>query len=459
MKLNKKIIRNIIKEALTELQAYHGTGADFDKFDHKHFLNTGCGSQTFGWGTYVTDDKVIGDSYANNAKKPTLTIDGKTFDSVEDLSVMIGNITNLGEYDAHGLAQRFINTECSPEDVIGTYESDIEFKQQMLGRKWMDDEEQIGELKKLIEYDKSMINVVQNMLKSGRMKNTSNNAFLYEVEIPEDTGTNYIDWYAHFPADYMRRVLRGLQRLKPKYLDFMAQKNYQFKSGMYDYVKHPNFQRIIDIICNDENYYSFFDTDMLSTNGSNLYRQLQRWMGTPKAVSLFLLQCGFVGIKYATGTKWDKPEGAKEDGSNYVIFNANDVKIKNKNMVNENINTQRVLYTAQVIDNPQELMSKYPSNLPNKFYHHSTNRFGKQPFDDREGEPMVLKIKGRLTNEYVDALVVDNPNSVNDIPHITLATADGIKPFQSNVELSKHPELIKPLNDTVKTTFKNICAK
>ena len=68
---------------------------------------------------------------------------------------------------------------------------------------------------------------------------------------------------------------------------------------------------------------------------------------------------------------------------------------------------------------------------------------------------MRLHITGRLTNDRVDALVVDNPNSDNDIPHITLATAEGVKPFASNAELAANRDKIEPLDDYVDTTLKN----
>ncbi len=118
-----------------------------------------------------------------------------------------------------------------------------------------------------------------------------------------------------------------------------------------------------------------------------------------------------------------------------------------------------VIFTAQNVDNPEELMRKYPSNLPNKYYHHSTNRFGKQPFDKREGEKLTLHIIGRLITDKVDALVVENPNSDNEIPHITLATNNGSKPFKSNEELKLYKDKIQPLDDYVQTTFTNNMAK
>ena len=100
-------------------------------------------------------------------------------------------------------------------------------------------------------------------------------------------------------------------------------------------------------------------------------------------------------------------------------------------------------------------MRKHPSELPHKFYHHSTNKCGRQPFDEREGEKLNLHIIGRLTTDKVDVLVVENPNSTNKIPHITLATDKGIKPFESNVELENNINSIQPLDDYVSTTFTN----
>lgn len=116
---------------------------------------------------------------------------------------------------------------------------------------------------------------------------------------------------------------------------------------------------------------------------------------------------------------------------------------------------ETVIYTAQAVDDPDALEAKYPSELPNKYYHHSTNRFGSQVFDEREGEKMRLRITGRLTTDKVDVLTVDNPNSDNEIPHITLATAEGVRPVMSNSELQQYSDDIEPLDDTVDTTFKN----
>ena len=44
---------------IREHRVYHGSGADFDAFDHS-FIGTGEGSQVFGWGTYVSEVEGVG---------------------------------------------------------------------------------------------------------------------------------------------------------------------------------------------------------------------------------------------------------------------------------------------------------------------------------------------------------------------------------------------------------------
>ena len=116
---------------------------------------------------------------------------------------------------------------------------------------------------------------------------------------------------------------------------------------------------------------------------------------------------------------------------------------------------REVLYTSYNVDDVEGLKEKYPSALPDKYYHHSTVKFGSQPIDAREGKKERLHIIGRLTTDMVDVLVVDNPESANRTPHITLATAEGVKPVASNFELEKHKDKIQPLDDYVDVTFRN----
>ena len=59
-----------LKDALNQVDAYHGSGAFFDCFDVK-FIGTGEGNQAFGWGIYVSERKGVAKSYADGVGKDT----------------------------------------------------------------------------------------------------------------------------------------------------------------------------------------------------------------------------------------------------------------------------------------------------------------------------------------------------------------------------------------------------
>ena len=45
---------------------YHGSGADFDKFDTEKYGYSGEGSMSFGYGTYVTEVENVAKGYARD---------------------------------------------------------------------------------------------------------------------------------------------------------------------------------------------------------------------------------------------------------------------------------------------------------------------------------------------------------------------------------------------------------
>ena len=45
-----------LQAMIGEQRVYHGSGADFEAFDHSH-MGEGEGAQSYGWGTYVTEVK------------------------------------------------------------------------------------------------------------------------------------------------------------------------------------------------------------------------------------------------------------------------------------------------------------------------------------------------------------------------------------------------------------------
>lgn len=308
----------IQENGMDEMMAYHGTGADFDKFNHKKYLNTGAGSQTFGWGTYVTDDKEVANGYSNVA-----------VNSIEQIKPIAEEAMKMYGYNgSFSIDEICVDINNTFKVYRGDLDNLINFYEKRLKNP--------GILGHVIDKDyvKILLYVAKRMPKK--------NAYLYEVEIPDDNGFNYLSWYEEFPSEFMKRILQGFLRLHDNYLNAMAEKNYPFKCDLYRDIQwmKQNPERaykMIDIISNGD-YEDFFSssyyTNKMLTDGKSVYRRLQQiFFGRDKAASLFLMQCGFDGIKYPSGTKWKKPDGASDDAYNYVIFDANKVKIVNKTKV------------------------------------------------------------------------------------------------------------------------------
>lgn len=60
----KSIVRDVIKENISELDVYHGTTNNFDNFDIA-YIGGGWGT-SYGWGFYLTDNIDAAKQYSNN---------------------------------------------------------------------------------------------------------------------------------------------------------------------------------------------------------------------------------------------------------------------------------------------------------------------------------------------------------------------------------------------------------
>jgi len=311
-----KIIR-LTENQFGEMMAYHGSGSDFDKFNHKKYLGKGAGSQAFGWGTYITDDKEIAKSYAENIGKGNYIIDydkwlnqGLTFDEITKWSV------------ERKYLEEFINNHIDDFKKANINEFDISYVGEIiwgvLKNENFDKDFAINSLKRRIknktyecdgygrklpdETCENKFRQYTGALRALEIMKSSNNKIVYEVEIPDDNGQNYIEWYEEIDENIKNIVSKTMKKLEKKF-------NFKASAGFWPSIE----MQILD--------------------GKELYGLLEDALGSDKAASLFLMQCGFDGIKYPAGTRWKKPDGASEDAMNYVIFDANKVKIVNKTKV------------------------------------------------------------------------------------------------------------------------------
>lgn len=157
-------------------------------------------------------------------------------------------------------------------------------------------------------------------------------------------------------------------------------------------------------------------------------------------------------MKTALADKY-KAKGEKFGGTPEVKYNfykhygMGDSVIKNGNIIIEE--SDKVIYSA-IFVNENELIKRYKPVHENIFYDHSTIEFNPKDISNIPiGKRINIKIKGRLTTDKVDALLVENEFSLNEYPHITLSTAKGVKPFESNSEIKNNLDKVVALNDSI----------
>ena len=160
---------------------YHGSGSEFDKFDHA-YMGTGEGHQAFGWGTYVTEVEGIGKQYARMTSKPRLSFKGD-FVNIEGFDNPWRIVSDLFS-DHHGKLRDMRN-------AAERYSSLVEDDNPKLKALWED------------------VKQVLSMVRSGDLKTTPAR-YLYSVEIPDDNGNNYLHWDREVSEDAIKDLQKNL---------------------------------------------------------------------------------------------------------------------------------------------------------------------------------------------------------------------------------------------------------
>lgn len=98
-----------------------------------------------------------------------------------------------------------------------------------------------------------------------------------------------------------------------------------------------------------------------------------------------------------------------------------------------------IIYTGIFVDDVDALKRMIVPVHPNEFYHHLTIEFKPKSLDGIDvGKKHELKAIGRLTNTKIDVLLINTDKSKKEYPHITLSTANGVKPHESDTELKNN---------------------
>lgn len=297
------------------LKVYHGSGADFTEFDFDH-MGEGAGSQVFGWGGYVTSSEEIGKSYVElTRKKPTYFYNGNELSEDYLYSILLNKV---GRDNAKILDDFLYNLKkygvSEAKSILrkGDY---AYFKDLLKGTR--------GSIRSGYQ---NKVDAAELLLAPRNIRVKKYKGNLYEVDIPEDNGGNYLEWEKKPSDEVATKIIEGLYGLDAKTLDDMASKDIVFRTLLYDYIKNADKEQMISLLVKTHALTrgTTYDNGNVEDDIRFVYNRLSRWMGSPKAASQFLSSLGFTGIKYPAGTIMG---GAEENDTNYVIFKPEDMKI------------------------------------------------------------------------------------------------------------------------------------
>ena len=268
-------LKAVAEPGVKFLRTYHGSGANFSEFDFNH-MGEGEGTQSFGWGGYVTSSPEIGKYYAESGRKDKYFVyNGEKLDW-RHMSATLSGIVGM---DGVSKADNFL---------VNVDRMGVEKAKQKL-------KDSIDEYQKLYkenqgDFYKKQIDVMKKLLDLNLSVETPKTS-LYEVDIPDDNGSNYLDWDAPITDELIDKVAKALPSLR----------SYDIK----DFKKDRTF----------DNFYKTISMRSVKDDAS---------FNDDKAASKLLASLGYTGIKYKAGRNFG---GAEKGDTNYVIFNPKDMKI------------------------------------------------------------------------------------------------------------------------------------
>ena len=310
-------------DVVREHRVYHGSGADFEAFDHSH-MGEGEGVQAYGWGTYVTEVEGIGRTYAiSNTTKRNDALRALEHD-IDAISAQLDMHRNELKNDEEQLkrandwrAEAELDYELfqeKAEERKKEYGEDSpEYRNLLFNDIYTDEmkraQRSVESTEDSIRYRKEKIAELEKALndKKAEMDELPKKfpRHLYSVEIPEDNGKNYLDWNGRLSDSQIEAIRAYLSE------NYRRNKLEDFDASIAEVKDAPNADEV----------------NAWARRGENVYKMLSHLLGSDEAASKALSEMGFVGIKYPAENR----SGGRKDGArNYVIFNENDAKIVDK---------------------------------------------------------------------------------------------------------------------------------
>ena len=295
--------------------AYHGSAYLFDKF-RTDKVNSGEGSQYFGWGLYFTQSKQIAADYAQRQGDLKFK-DGGRVDELPDLLSVMGGSESLKKFEdtvdrisgKPGRWKEVLDNFCVG---IGASDNDI---LQAIDYASFETRPEGNTFKEMMASRSSGLTGKENAVKAALedFLNTEEGLrfydlshtwgqrphYVYSVEHPDG---KYLDWNAPMPEE-------DRQLIRSRFLQ---------ESG----------ESLPDEIEGDPELDL---PDNKFKTGRDFYRGLREmpyFRGEPRDISGFLHRLGYAGIMYDAGSIQGGGNGAR----NLVVFDENDIRITGKTL-------------------------------------------------------------------------------------------------------------------------------
>ena len=288
---------------------YHGSRAKFKNFDHS-YMGEGEGQQAYGWGSYVTEVESIGRTYAAGNGK--IKFRGFVLEAMHSLEVkehFSGAERKVLNF-LHKWIKRSNNASTAIEKVKEWASN--EYEKYSGRRNWSDQDykDYFGAISKrdVREWRKEMEEKEENaqqMLSFIETLSVDDFSFtqrhLYTVDIPDDTGSNYLNWEQPMSDEQLDAIEEYLKE------NYRASRVKIFTDGIAK-----------------SNSSNAQEVDAFTRQGKNIYHLLEHTIGDDKSVSEMLGSLGYTGISYPAQYQ---SGGRADNARNYVIFNEKDLKI------------------------------------------------------------------------------------------------------------------------------------
>ena len=331
----------------SQVEVYHGTPHDFDKFSTSK-IGTGEGNQAFGWGLYFTTLKSIAQHYANVLSGANnITVDGiglkellkkkgleknyknATEDGNPNLNIWIKALTDVVA-DAKTKSDALQNIN----EKIKEVEDNIEYANQKIKDKEFLADADIKMTESSLRGLNRMLqdyNFLYDSIRDVEDYKADINRNVYEVSLHEGKTPNqytWLEWDKPIKKDVRDRILeRFIQEnnISKKDLNKLIEDGIQYADvndafDIFDAMGLPiNKGMVIQTLLDDEG----------KANGLRIYDTLRNaFENDQQKASEFLLRSGVDGVKYPAESVSRGATSEDARGFNYVVFDENAVTIK-----------------------------------------------------------------------------------------------------------------------------------